>query len=97
MKIKEYYDYYLTLHQHPKCRLMHFLGQIATIIFVFGIISAELWPLLLAAPLVVYPFAWSGHYFFEKNIPAAFSSPLYAKISDWIMFKDILLRRITIW
>ena len=97
MKIKEYYDYYLTLHQHPKCRLMHFLGQIATIIFVFGIISAELWPLLLAAPLVVYPFAWSGHYFFEKNKPAAFSSPLYAKISDWIMFKDILLRRITIW
>ena len=97
MKIKEYYDYYLTLHQHPKCRLMHFLGQIATIIFVFGIISAELWPLLLAAPLVDYPFAWSGHYFFEKNKPAAFSSPLYAKISDWIMFKDILLRRITIW
>ena len=76
---------------------MHFLGQIATIAFVFGVVAIELWPMLLVTPFVVYPFAWSGHYFFEKNKPAAFSSPLYAKISDWIMFKDILLRRITIW
>ena len=97
MNLKEYYSYYLLLHQHPKCRLMNFLGQIATLAFVFSVVATELWPLLLAAPFVVYPFAWSGHYFFEKNKPAAFSSPLYAKISDWIMFKDILLRRITIW
>lgn len=97
MNIKEYYNYYLTLHQHPKCRLMHFLGQLATIAFVFCVVSTELWPLLLVAPFVVYPFAWSGHYFFEKNKPAAFSDPIKAKISDWIMFKDILLRRITIW
>jgi len=97
MNLKEYYSHYLLLHQHPKCRLMHFLGQIATIAFVFSVVSTELWPLLLVTPFVVYPFAWSGHYFFEKNKPAAFSSPLYAKISDWIMFKDILLRRITIW
>ena len=97
MSLKEYYSYYLLLHQHPKCRLMHFLGQIATIAFVFGVVAIELWPMLLVTPFVVYPFAWSGHYFFEKNKPAAFSSPLYAKISDWIMFKDILLRRITIW
>ena len=97
MSLKEYYSYYLLLHQHPKCRLMHFLGQIATIAFVFGVVVTELWPMLLVTPFVVYPFAWSGHYFFEKNKPAAFSSPLYAKISDWIMFKDILLRRITIW
>ena len=40
---------------------------------------------------------WSGHYFFEKNKPAAFSDPIKAKISDWIMFKDILLGRIKIW
>ena len=36
-------------------------------------------------------------YFFEKNEPAAFSNPIYAKISDWIMFKDILLGRLSIW
>ena len=48
-------------------------------------------------PFLIYPLAWSGHYFFEKNKPAAFTNPLYAKISDWLMFKDILLGRIKIW
>jgi len=52
------------------------------------------WPLLVLTPFVVYPFAWSGHYFFEKNRPAAFSNPLWAKACDWIMLKDILLGRI---
>jgi len=42
--------------------------------------------MLLLAPFVVYPFAWSGHYFFEKNEPAAFKNPLYAKASDFVMF-----------
>jgi len=47
-------------------------------------------------PFVIYPFAWSGHFFFENNTPAAFSKPLWAKACDWIMFKDILLGRIKI-
>jgi len=54
------------------------------------VLCSQYWYLLFLSPLVVYPFAWSGHYFFEKNTPAAFKNPLYAKISDWIMFKDIL-------
>ena len=70
------------------------LGQFFTIIFVGLCIYTKLYFLLLLAPFVVYPFAWSGHYFFEKNKPAAFSNPLYAKISDWIMLKDYLLGRL---
>ena len=65
--------------------------------YVASVVSHGVWPLLIAAPFVVYPFAWSGHYFFEKNEPAAFSSPIKAKISDWLMFRDILLGRIKIW
>ena len=53
--------------------------------------------MFLIAPFIVYPFAWSGHYFFEKNKPAAFQNPIYAKISDWIMFKEILLGRLRVW
>jgi len=52
------------------------------------------WILLVFLPFVIYPFAWSGHFFFEKNKPAAFSQPMYSKISDWMMFEDILLGRI---
>ena len=53
--------------------------------------------MFLLTPFIIYPFAWSGHYYFEKNKPAAFNNPLYAKISDWIMFKDILKEKFRIW
>ena len=94
MKFHEYYKYYLTLHQNKWCRRMHVIGQIMTIAFVFQVINYEWWPLLLLTPLVVYPFAWTGHYVFEKNKPAAFSRPLWAKICDWIMLKDWILGRV---
>lgn len=97
MNFEEYYKHYLTLHRHPKCRLMHFIGQWATIGFVVLIVYTKYWLLIPILPFIVYPFAWSGHYFFEKNKPAAFSDPWKAKIADWVMFKDIILRRITIW
>ena len=96
MEMKEYYEYYLTLHQNPKCRLLHYTGQWATIFFVVWSLINN-WYLLVLAPFIIYPFAWSGHYFFEKNKPAAFRDPVKAKISDWLMFRDIFLGRISIW
>lgn len=97
MNIKNYYNYYLTLHKNPKCRLLHFIGQCVTIIFLVVVIYYQKYIFLFFTPFIIYPFAWSGHYFFEKNKPAAFTNPLYAKISDWLMFKDVLLGRIKIW
>jgi len=85
MSFQKYYKYYLTLHQNLWCRRLHVLGQIATIIYIIAAVKINLW-LLLGFPFVVYPFAWSGHYFFEKNEPAAFSDPIKAKLSDWVMF-----------
>ena len=70
------------------------VGQFTTIAFVSLCIYTKLYLLLLLTPFVVYPFAWSGHYFFEKNKPAAFSNPMYAKISDWMMLRDCLLGRL---
>ena len=90
MTFKEYYEYYLTLHQNKWTRRLHVLGQLATLIFVIGVIYYKVWVLLLTAPFIVYPFAWTGHFFFEKNKPAAFSRPLWAKACDLVMLKDIL-------
>lgn len=97
MGIKQYYKYYLTLHQNKYCRLLHFIGQITTIFYILFILYNNYWLLLLAAPFIVYPFAWLGHFLFEKNKPAAFSSPIKAKISDWLMFRDIVLGKLVIW
>jgi|TARA_R110002020_G_scaffold123525_2_gene280136 hypothetical protein len=94
MTFSEYYQYYLTLHQNKWCRRLHVLGQCVTLIYIITVFVTKLWLLLVFAPFVVYPFAWSGHYFFEKNKPAAFSRPLWAKACDWVMLKDILFGRI---
>jgi hypothetical protein len=100
MTFKEYYKYYLTLHQNKWNRRLHVLGQlttIATFIFITYLIikvSIFLLPLYGIVPFVVYPFAWSGHLLLEKNQPAAFKNPWWAKRADWIMLKDILIGKI---
>lgn len=90
MTFKQYYQYYLTLHQNKTCRRLHVLGQVATIALAIYVFYNMYWYLIPIIPFVVYPFAWSGHFFFEKNKPAAFSKPLWAKACDWVMLKDIL-------
>ena len=94
MKFTEYYQHYLTLHQNKWCRRLHVLGQLATILTAMYIFYTQTWWLLLALPFVVYPFAWSGHFFFEKNEPAAFSHPLWAKACDWVMLKDMITGKV---
>jgi len=90
MSFEEYYQYYLSLHKNPKCRLLHFIGQWVTILFTVFVMINHYWLLLISVPFVVYPFAWTGHFVFEKNVPAAFSRPIWAKACDWVMLKDII-------
>jgi hypothetical protein len=40
-----------------------------------------------------YPFAWIGHFFFEKSRPATFTHPPYSFAGDWVMGWQILTRR----
>lgn len=94
MTFKQYYEYYLTLHQNKWNRRLHAIGQIATLIALTLIFYTSSWVFLLTVPFIVYPFAWSGHYFFEKNKPAAFSNPVWAKACDWVMLKDMIVGRI---
>jgi hypothetical protein len=100
MKFWDYYRYYLSLHQDPRCRRMHVAGQIFTLLFVILIlvksftVSPWLLLLLLLTPFLVYPWAWFGHFYFEKNKPAAFKNPLWAKACDWVMMWDMLRGRI---
>lgn len=94
MGFKEYYQFYLTLHKNKWNRRLHALGQLATILFVAFSVYSHYWLLLVLAPFVVYPFAWSGHFFFEKNKPAAWSKPLWAKACDWVMLKDMIIGKV---
>ncbi len=88
---KEFYPYYLSEHQDPTCRKLHFTGTALLLaILAWALITQTYWGLSLI-PVVGYGFAWSGHFFFEKNKPATFTYPLWSLASDFKMFFQILI------
>lgn len=91
---EEFYPFYLREHSNNTCRRLHFIGSSLVLITLgYSLITAQ--PgLLLALPIVGYGFAWVGHFMFEHNKPATFTYPIYSFIGDWVMFKDILTRKI---
>lgn len=91
----EFYPYYLQEHSDSTCRRLHFVGTSLVIALLAVVIVGPLsawW--LLALPVIGYGFAWVGHFFFEKNRPATFKHPWYSLAGDFVMWKDILTRRI---
>ncbi len=88
--LKEFYPFYLSEHQNPTSRKLHFIGTgLVLAILAWSIISLQ--PLrLLLIPVVGYGFAWMGHFFFEKNKPATFQYPFYSLASDFLLFFDLL-------
>lgn len=95
----EYYKYYLTLHQKRSTKVFHIIGNIATIIYLGVAIKLSIGnlfflPTLLISPLIIYPFAWYSHLFLEKNKPAAWSKPIWAKMCDWRMIYEVFTGKI---
>jgi hypothetical protein len=88
--LKEFYPYYLSEHQNPTSRLLHFIGTgLVLIVLVLGI-ALENYSWLAGIPVLGYGFAWVGHFFFEKNKPATFTYPFYSLASDFLLFFDLL-------
>lgn len=101
LEIKEYYKFYLSLHKNPWNRRLHFFGQLFTAFYILMCLYHALYWLLIFFPFVIYPFAWTGHFLFEKNSPLAWGgirdrgvTTIKAKICDIIMFKDIITGKI---
>lgn len=92
---REFYPHYLADHGNRSCRRLHFVGSSLVLGCLLMLVRSgnPLW--LLAALLAGYGFAWVGHFFFEKNMPATFKHPFYSLAGDWVMFKDMLLGRIS--
>ena len=92
--LSEFYPYYLSEHQNGTCRSLHFFGSLLVIGVVSTCLATQEFQWIWTALLAGYGPAWIGHFVFEKNRPATFKHPFYSFVSDWLMFKDILLRRI---
>lgn len=90
----EFYPYYLSEHSDRTCRRLHFVGTSLVIgLTIASAVTAQPW-LLLTLPVVGYGFAWTGHFFFEKNRPATFKYPFYSLYGDFVMYKDIVTGKI---
>ncbi|MFC3093696.1 DUF962 domain-containing protein [Alteromonas sediminis] len=92
----DFYPYYLKEHSNPTCRTLHFVGSwIVLFLLATAIYLQNPW-LLLLMPVAGYGFAWVGHFFYEHNKPATFKHPWYSLMGDWVMFKDILVGKISL-
>ncbi|WP_020406723.1 DUF962 domain-containing protein [Hahella ganghwensis] len=90
----EFYPYYLSQHEDTTCRRLHFVGtSLVILLFIYGVITLEpVWFLLM--PLAGYGFAWTGHFFYEKNKPATFQYPWWSLMGDFKMFQEILIGKV---
>lgn len=86
---EEFWPYYVSQHQHPTCRKLHFIG---TSIALGCVAIAPLYPqALLVAPIAGYGLAWIGHFAFEKNKPASWGG---VKQFAWSLRGDLRMWRL---
>jgi hypothetical protein len=93
-RFADFYPYYLSEHGNRTCRRLHFVGTCLVLATVITALVTRNPTWLLAAPVAGYGFAWVGHFGFEKNRPATFSHPWYSLAGDFVLFRDILIKRI---
>jgi hypothetical protein len=93
---KEFYPHYLNEHSNATCRLLHFIGSFLILALIAYALLSSQYVLLWLIPVIGYGFAWVGHFFYEHNKPATFKYPFYSLAGDWVMFKDILIGRVSL-
>ncbi|KTD51049.1 Predicted membrane protein [Legionella quateirensis] len=89
----EFYPFYLSQHQNPVCKALHYTGTSLFILclIIFLITSNIIW--LIVGPLSGYGLAWIGHFVFEHNKPATFQHPVYSLMADFVLFKEFLFSK----
>ena len=64
---KDFYPYYLSEHDNKYTKLLHFIGTTIAIYLYIRFFLTFNFMFLLYSLLVGYGFAWTGHFFVEKN------------------------------
>lgn len=92
--LNEFYTFYLQEHKNKTNRRLHFTGTSLFLVLVVVMLATQNWQLFFLLPVAGYGFAWTGHFFIEKNRPATFTYPFYSFVSDFRMYYDILRGRL---
>jgi hypothetical protein len=94
MSYAEFWPRYLAAHGDPRTRALHYLGTGAGLLMLTIFLLTQVWWLLVAAPVVGYACAWTGHVVFEHNKPETFGHPLWSLYSDFRMLLLFLAGRL---
>jgi hypothetical protein len=94
MTYAEFWRRYLAAHADPRTRALHYLGTGGALAILIVAALSRDWRWLIAAPLVGYAFAWTGHFVFERNKPETFGHPLWSLYSDFRMLALFLAGRL---
>jgi hypothetical protein len=90
----EFYPYHLSQHSNIICRRLHFIGLILSLFTLAVVVATSRWIYLPSVLIIGYGFGFIGHFLFEKNTPAVLNYPLYSLLSEFVMAKDIMTRKI---
>jgi hypothetical protein len=89
----DFWPFYVMEHSLPMTRHLHFIGTTLLLpCLIEAIRTSSGWFLLLGMAFA-YGFAWTGHFFVEKNRPATFRHPLFSLIGDFKMYGMMWARR----
>jgi hypothetical protein len=94
MTYAEFWPRYLRAHANPRTKVLHFVGTGAGVLMLVAFLLTRDWPWLVAAPIVGYACAWTGHAVFEHNKPETFGHPLWSLYSDFRMLALFLAGRL---
>ena len=89
----EFRPYYVREHAHPFNRAFHFAGStLGLVCMIATLVMGNFWFIPLGL-VIGYGFAWTGHFFVERNSPATFKYPLWSLRADWKMWLLMLVGR----
>jgi hypothetical protein len=92
---REFWPFYLREHSRPLTRGLHYLGTAGLFATAAAAVVSGRLALFALLPVVGYGFAWTAHFFVEKNRPATFTYPLWSLKADFVMFGKMLSGRMT--
>lgn len=87
--LNAYWPHYVREHSHPLTRWLHFAGTNNLIGWLLLAAVRRDPKFVVVGVATSYAFAWVGHFFVERNIPATFHHPVEANLCELIMYAKI--------
>lgn len=91
---QEFWPYYLSEHNLPKTKWIHFAGTSTAVTLLIVVLFTQIYWLIPVMFVSGYAPAWYAHFFVEHNRPATFTYPFWSLAADFKMWFLMLTRKI---